>query len=75
MGILNLMGMLFSLGAASIILLTLIYVEVQSSELNFDKERKVTFAGILAIATALFTVALQMYLDYSRNRRRLKESD
>ncbi len=63
------------LGAASIILLTLIYVDIQMNEVEFDKDTKMGFVAILAISAALFTVALQLYIGYFRYRRGVEESD
>lgn len=63
------------LGAASIILLTLIYVDIQMTEVEFDKNRKMCFVVILALSAVLFTVALQLYIGYFHYRRGIEESD
>lgn len=66
---------LIFLGTASIILLTLIYVDIQMKEVAFDNNTKVRFVGTLGISAALFTVALQLYIGYLRNRRGVEESN
>lgn len=65
---------LILLGTGSIILLTLVYVDVYVIDMSFDNNTKIKFVGILALSTALFTVALQLYIGYFRYRRGVEES-
>jgi len=57
---------LILLGIGSIILLTLIYVDLYVIDMSFDINRKFAFVGLLALTVALVTVILQLYIGYIR---------
>lgn len=66
--------LLVVLGIFNIILLTLIYVEVNDPELQFDSVAKFTFIQILVLATILLTIALQLYIGIVRYNRSVEDN-
>ncbi len=61
--------LLIFLGTGSIILLTLIYVDVNVVNMEFDTVTKFVFVGILAVSVTLVTLVLQLYIGYIRYKR------
>lgn len=66
--------LLILLGIGSIILLTLIYVDANVIDMEFDTNTKFLFVGILAVSVMLVTIVLQLYIGYIRYRRRIEET-
>jgi len=66
--------LLILLGVGSIILLTLIYVDENVIDMEFDTTTKFSFVGILAVSVTLVTVVLQLYIGYIRYRRRIEDT-
>ncbi|MDE2774608.1 MAG: hypothetical protein OXI77_01590 [Chloroflexota bacterium] len=66
--------LLILLGIGSIILLTLIYVDENVTNMKFDTATKFSFVGILAVSVSLVTVVLQLYIGYIRYRRSIEDS-
>lgn len=64
---------LILLGIVNIVLLTLIYVEVNDPDLTFDTGTKFTFVQLLVLAICLFTVVLQLYIGYIRYKRSMED--
>ena len=64
---------LILLGVVNIILLTLIYVEVNDPDLQFDTGTKFTFVQLLVLAISFFTIVLQLYIGYIRYKRRMED--
>jgi len=66
--------LLILLGIGSIILLTLIYVDENVTNMKFNTATKFSFVGILAVSVSLVTVVLQLYIGYIRYRRSIEDS-
>ncbi len=66
---------LILLGISSIILLTLVYVDVYVIDMDFDRNTKFAFVGLLALTVALVTVVLQLYIGYTRYRMSAEEAN
>lgn len=64
---------LILLGVVNIILLTLIYVEVNDPDLQFDTGTKFTFVQLLVLAISFFTVVLQLYIGYIRYNKSVED--
>ena len=61
------------LGVVNIILLTLIYVEVNDPDLQFDTDAKFSFVQFLVLAISFYTVVLQLYIGYMRYKRSMED--
>jgi len=67
--------LLILLGVGSIVLLTLIYVDANVIDMQFDTDTKFFFVGILAVSIALVTVVLQTIIGYTRYSRNAEDAD
>lgn len=66
--------LLILLGIGSIIMLTLIYVDENVVNMEFDKMTKFSIVGILAMSATLVTVVLQLYVGYIRSKRSIEDT-
>ena len=64
---------LILLGVVNIILLTLINVEVNDPDLQFDTDTKFTFVQFVVLAISVYTVVLQPYIGYIRCKRSMED--
>lgn len=62
-------------GFANVILLTLIYVNDRVSNLEFNMDAKFRFVLVSVVAISLFTIALQLYIGYTRYKRSMEDSE